>query len=328
MKFRIRLLFFSVCSGLLVKPVEATWSDYTTKCREYTSMIAETCRGCTSQITSSQLWRDYTSKITPKHLCIASFALSACGYLLYSRTKAQKIRKNSLIRADIATIAEMIKNPDKYTVGAALPRGILLVGVSGAEIARAVADEESFFFARTEYCNAAAISNLFIAARERAQELSKKRGKPSKSVIFIDGIDVLNYQFKFNYTFCAQERFDKIYLELCYQLENLDSLNSSILVIAAAKSLERLPFSITQSGRLDHILYMETPDKETRASIFRLFAEKVRHEQLDFNQLASKTEGMGTADIQNLVNQAAIRAAHKGAPALTQKHFEKIFLKR
>ncbi len=53
---------------------------------------------------------------------------------------------------------------------------------------------------------------------------------------------------------------------------------------------------------------MENPDKETRSSILRLFAQKIKHEPLDFNELANKTDGMGTADIQNLVNQAAICA--------------------
>ena len=301
MKYTTYALLFFLCIGLLVRPVEAAGGG--------APVLPKT-------------WRDYKNMITLISCC---GCIGMVGTYRYLKSKAARIQRDSLARADVAEIADIIQNPEKYAdIGVKLPRGILLVGPPGEarnSVARAIAGEQCFLatsgtiygiFSTDHYHWGAEFSRAY----ENAHELTTARGKPSKSIIFIDELDGISDFWLHEHGYRGSRA------ALIKQIDSIPD-DRRVLLIAATTRVEDLDPSLTRPGRFDHIIDIGNPDEKSRMSILSLYARNIKHGPLDFAMLASKTIGKNATDLKNLVNKAALWAVREGAPVVTQEHFER-----
>lgn len=199
-----------------------------------------------------------------------------------------------------------------------MPKGVLLTGQPGTGktlLAKAVAGEAGVpFFAAcgSEFeemyvgVGARRVRELFAAAQEKAPAL-----------IFIDEIDAIG---------SARNPKDQQYAKMTLNqlLVELDGFNQQegVIVIAATNFPKLLDTALTRPGRFDRHVHVALPDMKGRSQILDHYLENVTHDEVDTNQLARGTPGFTGADLANLVNLAAVRAASKGEDAVTTAQLE------
>ncbi len=235
------------------------------------------------------------------------------------------------ISEDIREIVDFIRNPEPFArVGAKMPKGILLYGPPGTgktSIARAIAGEAdaAFFKASgSDFINTYVgvgpdnIRKLFAEARAAISS-----GTYKKAIIFIDEIDAI-----------GRKRTGETNLEygntLNALLAEMDGFaqDRSIFVIAATNYVTVLDEALTRPGRFDRLVKVDLPNVESREAILRLYCEHIKlAEEINFSQLAQETAGFSGADLENLVNEAAVYAARENAPGVSKKHLDRAFKK-
>ncbi len=229
---------------------------------------------------------------------------------------------------DVTEIVEFLENPARFTnLGARMPKGILLVGPPGTgktTLARYIANtaRASFFSASAsqfiqEYVGVGPkrIRELFDEARQ-----SIKNGPYKASILFIDEIDAIgNARDPFTNT-----EYRNTLNELLNQMDGFHQ-DPTIVVIAATNNHKLLDPALTRPGRFDRIVKVTLPSYKDRKEILEHYTAYLKiniHEYpIDFDFLATKTEGYSGAELKNLVNEAAIRAAREKAAWVQQKHF-------
>lgn len=230
------------------------------------------------------------------------------------------------IPQDVLEVRDFIHNAQKFKqMGARIPNGILLVGPPGTgktSIARAIAGEsEAVFFAASgpefvdKYVGEGArkVRELFEQARDAVQNQGHK-----KAIIFIDEIDSIAG------TRGEQENMYKrdILNELLAQMSGFNQ-DDSIFVIAATNRVSDIDPALKRPGRFDRIVEINLPDLESRKEILTYYLKKIKsHSSVNVSQLAEDTWCMTPADLENLVNEAAIRAVRDGSAATTMSHFQ------
>ncbi|KAL6439835.1 hypothetical protein ACFW04_004099 [Cataglyphis niger] len=223
-------------------------------------------------------------------------------------------------KQELLNVVEFLKNPDKFSaLGGKLPKGVLLVGPPGTGktlLARAVAGEAGvpfFHVAGPEFDEilvgqgARRVRDLFRAAKEKAP-----------CVVFIDEIDSV-----------GAKRTNSVLHPYANQtinqlLSEMDGFrqNEGVIVLGATNRRKDLDKALMRPGRFDVEIYINKPDYFGRKEILDLYLSRILTHDVDTVYLARCTTGFTGADLENMINQAALRAAIDEADCVTMKHLE------
>lgn len=220
-------------------------------------------------------------------------------------------------KESLEDIVDFLHNPSKYTnLGARLPKGVLLVGPPGTGktlLAKAIAGEAKVPF--YPMSGSDFVEKFVGVGASRVRTLFKKAIKNAPCIIFIDEIDAIG---KARNTIDGNSERDQTLNQLLSEMDGFDS--SAGIIIGATNCPETLDKALLRAGRFDRQVIVNTPDLEGRAKILKLHAAKVPlSDDVDFEKIAMATAGASGADLENVVNEAAIETAKCGLKAVTQE---------
>jgi cell division protease FtsH len=226
-------------------------------------------------------------------------------------------------KQELKEIVDYLKEPGQFRrIGGKVPKGILLVGPPGTGktlLARAVAGESGVNFFTI---SASQFIEMFVgvgASRVRDLFSSAKKGAPS--IIFIDEIDAVGRSRGTGLGGGNDER-EQTLNQLLSEMDGFDQ-HEEVIVLAATNRPDVLDPALLRPGRFDRHVVIERPDWRDREKILKVHTRKIAlAEGVDFITIAKGTPGMTGADLENLVNEAAILASRESAPAVTMAHLE------
>ncbi|WP_448624962.1 ATP-dependent zinc metalloprotease FtsH [Geodermatophilus sp. URMC 64] len=227
------------------------------------------------------------------------------------------------VEAEISEIVDFLRNPEKYRrLGARAPKGILLAGPPGTGktlLARATAGEAGvpFFSASASEF----IEMIVGVGAQRVRELFAEARKVAPSIVFIDEIDTIG---RARGGAVAQGGHDEREQTLNQVLTEMDGFSGSegVVVLAATNRADVLDPALLRAGRFDRTIHVNPPDLTGRHEILQVHVRGVPlAPDVDLRRVAAITPGMTGADLANLVNQAALGAARRGADSVTERDF-------
>lgn len=231
-------------------------------------------------------------------------------------------------KEELGEIVDFLRNPGKYTLlGARIPKGVLLEGPPGTGktlLAKAVAGEADATFFSISGSDFVEVYVGVGASRVRDMFEEAKRNVPC--IIFIDEIDAVARRRGSGMGGGHDER-EQTLNQLLVEMDGF-SVNEGIIVMAATNRVDILDPAILRPGRFDRKITVSPPDVGGREEILRVHAKNKRlAEDVDLKQIAQTTAGFTGADLENLLNEAAINAARRSAGFLCQEDIRKAFVK-
>ena len=231
-------------------------------------------------------------------------------------------------KEDLVEVVDFLKAPEKYTqVGARIPKGVLLVGPPGTGktlLAKAVAGEAGVpFFS----ISGSDFVEMFVGVgASRVRDLFEEGKKHAPCIIFIDEIDAVARRRGTGMGGGHDER-EQTLNQLLVEMDGF-GVNEGIIVMAATNRVDILDPAILRPGRFDRKVAVGRPDVKGREEILRVHAkDKPLGEDVDLAQIARTTAGFTGADLENLLNEAAIEAARKGRGFILQSDIKGAFIK-
>ena len=231
-------------------------------------------------------------------------------------------------KAELQEIVEFLKNPQKFVqIGARIPKGVLLVGPPGTGktlIAKAVAGEAGVPFLSISGSD---FVELYVGVgASRVRDLFEQAKKNAPAIVFIDEIDAVGRQRGAGLGGGHDER-EQTLNQLLVEMDGFGA-NEGVIVIAATNRKDILDSALLRPGRFDRQVYVGAPDVKGREAILKVHA---RNKQFDpdvkFSDIAKTTAGFTGADLENLLNEAALLAARRNKKLISQEEIEESLLK-
>ena len=231
-------------------------------------------------------------------------------------------------KAELQEIVEFLKNPQKFVqIGARIPKGVLLVGPPGTGktlIAKAVAGEAGVPFLSISGSD---FVELYVGVgASRVRDLFEQAKKNAPAIVFIDEIDAVGRQRGAGLGGGHDER-EQTLNQLLVEMDGFGA-NEGVIVIAATNRKDILDNALLRPGRFDRQVYVGAPDVKGRKAILKVHA---RNKQFDpdvkFSDIAKTTAGFTGADLENLLNEAALLAARRNKKLISQEEIEESLLK-
>ncbi len=263
------------------------------------------------------------------------------GQVSFGKSKARMINqedKTKLTFKDVAGIdeekeeleevVEFLKNPKKFTdMGARIPKGVLLVGQPGTGktlLAKAVAGEAGvpfFFISGSDF-----VEMYVGVGASRVRDLFQEAKKNAPCIIFIDEIDAVGRQRGAGIGGGHDER-EQTLNQMLVEMDGF-SANEGVIVLAATNRPDVLDKALLRPGRFDRQIVVPPPDVKAREQILAVHSKKKKFaEDVDMKLIAKNTSGFVGADLENLLNEAALLAARQDHTAIEQKDIEDAMVK-
>ncbi|XP_017132094.1 ATP-dependent zinc metalloprotease YME1L isoform X4 [Drosophila elegans] len=223
-------------------------------------------------------------------------------------------------KQELKEVVEFLKSPEKFSnLGGKLPKGVLLVGPPGTGktlLARAVAGEAKvpFFHAAGPEFDEVLVGQ----GARRVRDLFKAAKARAPCVIFIDEIDSVGAK---RTNSVLHPYANQTINQLLSEMDGFHQ-NAGVIVLGATNRRDDLDQALLRPGRFDVEVMVSTPDFTGRKEILSLYLTKILHDEIDLDLLARGTSGFTGADLENMINQAALRAAIDGAETVSMKHLE------
>ena len=231
-------------------------------------------------------------------------------------------------KEELEEIVEFLKNPRKFTeMGARIPKGVLLVGHPGTGktlLAKAVAGEAGvpfFFISGSDFVE------MFVGVgASRVRDLFEQAKKNAPCIIFIDEIDAVGRQRGAGLGGGHDER-EQTLNQLLVEMDGF-ALNEGVIVMAATNRPDVLDKALLRPGRFDRQIVVSQPDVKAREQILEVHARKKRlAADVDLRIIAKNTSGFSGADLENVLNEAALLAARNNETEITMKNVEDAMVK-
>ncbi|HEU0027407.1 MAG TPA: ATP-dependent zinc metalloprotease FtsH [Ktedonobacterales bacterium] len=226
-------------------------------------------------------------------------------------------------KQELQEIVEFLKYPRKFAeLGARVPKGVLLAGPPGTGktlVSRAVAGEAGvpfFSISGSEFVE------MFVGVgASRVRDLFEQAKKAAPAIIFVDEIDAVGRQRGSGYGGSHDER-EQTLNQMLVEMDGFDP-NTNVIVMAATNRADVLDAALLRPGRFDRQITLDRPDARGRAAILRVHARnKPMAEGVDLDLIARQTAGFSGADLQNLLNEAAILTARADEKAIAMRALE------
>ena len=231
-------------------------------------------------------------------------------------------------KEELREVVEFLKEPDRFTrLGARIPKGILLVGPPGTGktlLARAVAGEAGVQFLSISGSD---FVELYVGVGAgRVRDLFEQAKKQSPAIVFIDEIDAVGRRRGAGLGGGHDER-EQTLNQLLVEMDGFGQ-NEGVIVMAATNRKDILDPALLRPGRFDRQIYVGRPDWRGREAILKVHAkDKPLSEDVNLGTTARATAGFTGADLENLLNEAALLAARAERPCLTNEDLERAMLK-
>ncbi|MBQ5953940.1 MAG: ATP-dependent zinc metalloprotease FtsH [Lachnospiraceae bacterium] len=257
-----------------------------------------------------------------------NFGKSRAQLVKGSKTTFKDVAGLQEEKEDLEEIVDFLKDPKKYTnLGARIPKGILLVGPPGTGktlLAKAIAGEAGVpFFS----ISGSDFVEMFVGVgASRVRDLFEEAKKNAPCIVFIDEIDAVARQRGAGLGGSHDER-EQTLNQLLVEMDGF-GVNSGIIVMAATNRVDILDPAILRPGRFDRKIGVSRPDVKGREAILKVHARnKPLGDDVDLQRVAQTTAGFSGADLENLLNEAAIIAAKENRTYLVQADLDKAFIK-
>lgn len=240
------------------------------------------------------------------------------------KTRFSSVAGAAEAKEDLADVVDFLQNPEKYAaIGAKIPRGVLLVGAPGngkTLLAKAVAGEANcrFFSA-----SASEMIEVFVGVgAARVRDLFEQARRHAPSIIFIDEIDAVG-RIRGSGTGGGHDEREQTLNQLLTEMDGFAEDDRTVVVLAATNRAEVLDPALIRAGRFDRTVTVPYPDVTSRKQILEVHAKGVKIDaSVDLCKLACGTPGFTGADLENLINEAAIHASKKNQTTVLVEDFE------
>ena len=231
-------------------------------------------------------------------------------------------------KAELQELVDFLREPQKFIdLGARIPKGVLLVGPPGTGktlLARAVAGEAGVKFLSISGSD---FVELYVGVgASRVRDLFDQAKKESPAIVFIDEIDAVGRQRGAGLGGGHDER-EQTLNQLLVEMDGF-AANEGVIVLAATNRQDILDPALLRPGRFDRQVYVGRPDMKGREEILRVHTRnKPLAEDVDLKEIARETTGFTGADLENLMNEAALRAARRNQPFITLADIQESVIK-
>ncbi|CAD5217611.1 unnamed protein product [Bursaphelenchus okinawaensis] len=278
----------------------------------------------------SLITRIYIAVVIAIMLAFLSGGERPIGSLIFSNAQEVKpeevsvtfedVRGMEEAKSEVEEIVSYLRDPDRYSrLGGRLPKGVLMVGPPGTGktlLARAIAGEAQVPFFHT---SGSEFDEVLVGqGARRVRDLFERAKTRAPCIIFIDEIDSVGSKRVSN---SIHPYANQTINQLLSEMDGFNR-NEGVIVIGATNRLEDLDKALLRPGRFDVRVTVAKPDVDGRKDIFRLYLGRIIHEKLNVDVLAKGTTGFTGADIENMVNQAALKAATEGCNRVSMRHLE------